>query len=414
MLSTHPGLLASYALLTLIAIQAVFSARFWWAIKLRKKVAAPTVLPRTGVILSLRGSDAYLTEALHGLLRQDHPDYFVQIVVDSKEDPAWKTAQRVVEELGVDNVNLGELRTRRSTCSLKCSSLIQAVNDLDPACEVVAFMDADVIPHPTWLRELVSPLTDPAIGCTTGNRWYLPGKNNWGSAVRSAWNAAAMISMYTFKITWGGTLALRRKTLEASPLMERWSRSFNDDIIVGDLIREMGLRMQFVPTLIMVNREEVTLASCLPWVARQMVHARFYQANWPLVASFSLFSAIMPFLCALIGLGYLIVGDLVGWVCLATAVLHSISLDLLWSHNSRFVCQLMGQTYDSNWKMGTRVLHATLGANLMFAAALVSAMTSNTVRWRGITYRIRSRWNVEMVEYLPYSTTAPTEASISH
>ena len=38
------------------------------------------------------------------------------------------------------------------------------------SAELLAFIDSDVRPHPAWLRELISPLTDPAIGLTTGLR----------------------------------------------------------------------------------------------------------------------------------------------------------------------------------------------------------------------------------------------------
>ena len=73
------------------------------------------------------------------------------------------------------------LRERRETCSLKCSSIVQAVSELDNSYRVVAFVDADAVVHPDWLRQLVSPLSAPRVGATTGNRWYLPNGNHWGS-----------------------------------------------------------------------------------------------------------------------------------------------------------------------------------------------------------------------------------------
>src|SRR5262249_11860805 len=158
---------------------------------------------------------------------------------------------------------------RRSTCSLKCSALVQAVSELDQDHEVVAFIDADVIPHRTWLRELVAPLDQPGVGATTGNRWYAPGRRLWGSATRSAWSAAAIVQLYLFDIAWGGSMAIRTSTIRQARLIDRWAVSFNDDLLVGDVVREARLKLTFVPSLLMVNREEVALPNFRNWVTRQ-------------------------------------------------------------------------------------------------------------------------------------------------
>ena len=75
---------------------------------------------------------------------------------------------------------------------------------------MVALLDADTIPHRTWLRELVAPLADPRVGAATGNRWYMPAEAGWAGLVRYLWNAAAVVQMYCYGIAWGGTLALKR------------------------------------------------------------------------------------------------------------------------------------------------------------------------------------------------------------
>ena len=130
-------------------------------------------LPKTGVVISLRGADESLRNCLRGLLNQDYPRYQVEIIVDSESDPAWQMVQEVIRETGCKHANFLALSVRRRTCSLKCSALIQGVTALDASHEVIAFCDADVVPHRAWLRELVSPLLDsPESARTTGNRWF--------------------------------------------------------------------------------------------------------------------------------------------------------------------------------------------------------------------------------------------------
>ena len=82
------------------------------------------------------------------------------MVVDSELDPVLDDVYAVKEKGGADQIQVSVLQQFRRSCSLKCSSLIQAVNDLSDDVEVVAFIDGDVVPHRTWLKELVQPLVE--------------------------------------------------------------------------------------------------------------------------------------------------------------------------------------------------------------------------------------------------------------
>jgi len=105
--------------------------------------------PKTAVILSLRGMDADVMACLNGLMHQDYGSrYAAWIVVDSREDPAWQAASEAARTNTSVQVDIQPLHSKRSTCSLKCSALVQAVCALDDSYEIVAFLDADVVPPP--------------------------------------------------------------------------------------------------------------------------------------------------------------------------------------------------------------------------------------------------------------------------
>ena len=186
------GLISIIVACSLVAVSLLhWGAAIALSLKLRRGWPAPVAdskLPKAGVVISLRGADAGLQNCLRGLLDQDYPDYNVEIVVDSERDPAWQIAQAAIREAAVRKTR-GErakgraLVFRQPTCSLKCSALIQAVGEFDESHAVIAFCDADVVPHCTWLRELVGPLLDPAVGATTGNRWYAGERRLIGSQV---------------------------------------------------------------------------------------------------------------------------------------------------------------------------------------------------------------------------------------
>ncbi len=371
--------------------------------------------PKAGVVLSLRGRDAFLRECLQGLLDQDYPDYTVQIVVDSVNDPAWHAVAQVVEELSAKHVQVAPLKVRRPTCSLKCSSLIQAVSELDDAREVLAFIDADVIPHRTWLRELVAPLADERIGATTGMRWYMPGTRLAGSVVRCAWSVAAIVQMYIFDVAWGGTLAVRTSTLREGKLVEQWARSFNDDILVGHMVSKAGLRLQFVPSLIMVNREECRLVDFRAFVTRQLLHTRFYHRRWPELGGASLFLTLLLPTACLFALGSLLAGDGVAAGLAAIGlVAYFVILTILYPLLERSLRREVLRRGEATQRMGFRRLWAVSLAQLVHCVGFVPALFRRTVCWRGVTYRINDKWNVEMLDDDPYvAAKSSTDVTVS-
>jgi len=67
-------------------------------------------LPKTAVILCLRGADPFLPNCLKALLEQDFPYYDLKIIVDSQDDPAWQVAQDTVANTNATNVQISPLK----------------------------------------------------------------------------------------------------------------------------------------------------------------------------------------------------------------------------------------------------------------------------------------------------------------
>ena len=229
-----------------------------------------------------------------GLLRQDYPAYDVKIVVDQPTDPAWHKAHEVVARHSAGNVQIEPLSERLETCSLKGSSLAQAVSRLDASYRVVAFLDGDTIPHPTWLRELVAPLEDEGVGVASGNRWYVLGGPHWGTLVRYVWNCAAVVQMYWNRFTWGGSLALRAEIARHPDLIARWRSAVSTDTVILRVVRAEGFRTAFVPSLIMTNREGCRLRDFFVWVQRQLAVGRLYHSGWYAVLGHGFVATAVP------------------------------------------------------------------------------------------------------------------------
>ena len=374
-------------------------------------------LPRTTVILCLRGADPFLPKCLNALLNQNYPDYEIQIVVDSYKDPAWEMVTQIVDKQAAKHVKISPLLAPRLTCSLKCSALVQTISGLDDNCEVVALVDADTVVHPNWLRELVNPLADPQVGATTGNRWYLPQGKNWGNVVRYIWNVGAVLQMFFYQIPWGGSLAIKTEVFRQTELLSHWEQAFTEDVIVQRVLQQQGLRVEFVPSIIMVNREACDLKSFLRWVKRQLLCPRLYHSSWSAIAIPGILSTVLPTVAIMLSLVLWLNGKLPAVAYLGSGlaiyvVTQILCLVILESQVRRIVEQ-KGEIlplFDA-----ITVFKILLGlplAQIVYALALTSAMFMRQVEWRGITYKIKGSWDIKLVEYQPYTARETSVNSI--
>ncbi len=277
------------------AMQSVLAFGFLGGLSIQWRSSAE-YSPKVAIVLCLRGADPFLDRCIRALAQLNYPNFEVRIVVDDKQDPSWEILQRELTEQGAFRLAVDQLRSPNITCSLKCSSVAQAIRELDDSIEVVALLDADTIVHPNWLRELITPLADPTVGATTGNRWYMPERLSLGSLVRYSWNAAAVVIMYWCRIAWGGTLAIRRSVIDRADLLTRWQNAFCEDTMLFDTLRAHGLRQVFVPSLMMVNRENCTLRGVSAWITRQLLNSRLYHPGWLLTVMHCFATVLAPLL----------------------------------------------------------------------------------------------------------------------
>jgi len=409
-----------WVLLALAAGQAAPAIRFVQILRRARSGGVTSCVstgacPKTAVILCLRGADPFLPACLEGILHQDYPRYDLHIVVDNCDDPAWKIVEQVIGRHNAVSVQVRPLTARRHTCSLKCSSLVQAISELDASYEVVALLDADTVAHRTWLSELLAPLADDRVGAATGNRWYMPSSASWGSLVRWVWNAAAVVQMYWCRIPWGGTLAVKMSVVRGGDLLGRWSRAFCEDTMLYGATRRLGYRVAFVPSLMMVNREDCTLASFCRWMRRQLLTVRLYHAAWPLVVGHGLIVSAAQWigiasLVAAVGLGD---GRAAGWLVAGMGLYWGTIAALLAAMEISVEAQQAGEISKSgirNSKLAqdpaarprafgvVRAGVAMLLTQAIYPFVLLSAIALREVTWRGVRYRIAGPEDIRLVE----------------
>jgi glycosyltransferase involved in cell wall biosynthesis len=404
--------LVTIVLVSLGGLIALQSMLVWSFVRSLRNFAVPLVsddqAPRAVVMLCLRGTDPFLEKCLRGLLNQDYPDYQVRIVVDSPEDPAHAVVAHVLDETQATNVRVENLREKRPNCSLKCSSIRQILDALEPEFEMVAQLDADTVVHPTWLRELATGLQPADVGLATGNRWYMPTNPSLGSLVRYVWNAGAVVQMHWHGFAWGGCFAIKRRVLQESNLLKRWGRAFCDDTVLVVPVKKIGLRVVFVPSLMMINRENTSLDGFYHWVCRQMVNVRLYHPAWPAVVVHGLASGIIPLSALAVLLAAISQGDvtssavvLIGLWIYAGSLLVSL---ILMVRSMRAIAASRNEP--SRWISGWQVLKLLTAmpiTQFIHLTAITSGALAKSTSWRGIRYYIDGPWRVRMEHYIPYS-----------
>ena len=391
----------------LAAIQAVLAVIF---IRLFYKALDPisdTELPMVSILLSLRGADPHLAVGLRRLIDQNYPRYDIRIVVDQQNDPAWHVVQQAMSEAKTHRTFVSVLHKPLETCSLKCSALVQLARDLPEDTEVVVLADADLVSHADWLRELVSPLSDPKVGATHGNRWFWPAEARWGSLVRYLWNVAAVVPMYFCHIPWGGTFAIRARILRESGLLDKWSRAVVEDAPVRTALEDHGLSVRFVPMLMMVNREECGLPFSLDFIKRQLTWTKIYHPRWAAVVLHA-FSTSFMFLGAIAAIPVmLLTGNSVAAAITVAGVLSYLlammGLIGLLEAGVRHVIRRRGELpLKFGWPMVLRLPIAIPLTQLIHFLAVLLAMFRRHVAWRGVVYEVRGPWNIRMLNYKPF------------
>jgi cellulose synthase/poly-beta-1,6-N-acetylglucosamine synthase-like glycosyltransferase len=363
--------------------------------------------PKTVVCLNLRGLDPFLKTALPALLNQDYPNYDVIIVVDHPDDPVYALAEEVIKASDKNNVKIGVLKNRKETCSLVNSSLIQTIQKNLNDYEVVAMIDADAMPHKTWLRELIAPLLNKKIGAVTGQRWYFPPRANMGDLIRYIWNIPAVLQMIFFRIPWGGSLAIRIDVLQKCKVLDYYEKALVQDVPLFNILKSHGYTIEFVPSVLMINRESVTLSSLVPWIQRQLLWAILYHSSWWKIVMHGILVTIVPLLLlTLIATSTLLNETFI-------AVLASLTLI---GYVGITLCQLLLLEYlvrriikkrneFTKWLTPLKLIAfipAMILTQLFYPKALLFALFSRNIEWRGINYRINAPLKVKMLNYEPY------------
>jgi ceramide glucosyltransferase len=239
---------------------------------------------------------------------------------------------------------------------------------------VLAISDSDMHLEPDYLRHLVRPLDQSAVGisCALYQAWR---PANLPEALELlTYNSDFIPAMLFAHLTRtsivcpGATMAIRREVLEAAGGLEPLADYFVEDFELGRRVVEKGYRIALIPYM---AKMEVDLPSFADWWRHQLYWDQNTKAVNPLGFLFTGLARGIPF-----ALLYALLGGALGWSLLAASAGLRILTGII---NSRLLKDSGGLKLI--WLLPLRDLGG-------MAVWLVSLFKRRTL-WRGRSYRLK-------------------------
>lgn len=354
----------------------------------------PNYTPFVTVIAPCRGLDDGLSENLTALIEQDFPDYEVIFVVDDKNDEAMSIIEEVSRKAAEDAKKTRTIIANKAVgCGQKVENMREAILHVDDRSGVFVFVDSDARPSKDWLRHLVEPLQDETVGAATGYRWFISENSTFASEMRSVWNASIASAFGPNTKTnfcWGGSMAIRRDVFEQIEMREKWRGTLSDDLAVTRALNESNLPIVFVPQALTASVENCTFRELLEFTTRQIKITRVYAPHLWLFSFFgsAVFCSVM--ITALLLVVLSTQNDLTVIASLITLILVSIfSIGKSWLRLTAVKLVLTDHKPQLNRQFLTQNTLWLLTPAL-FLYNCVAALLSRRLKWRGITYELKS------------------------
>jgi GT2 family glycosyltransferase len=206
-------------------------------------------LPRVSVVVPARGSVAEIRACLASLRRLDYPRSRHEIIV---VDGSANGTAAILGDHRVRNIT-----ERRRGVAYARNAGIEASRS-----EVVAFTDTDCAVSTDWLREIVEPFGDPAVGCVGGAIVPYPPETSAQryAARRMSHSQLRPMSHPARPFAMTPNAAFRREALvRVGGFDTRFpGGGWEDADLCWRLTREIGFRVCYAPRAVVFHRYRAT------------------------------------------------------------------------------------------------------------------------------------------------------------
>ena len=355
--------------------------------------------PKVALLCPCKGVEPALERNLVSLTEFDYQNYEIFFLIVSASDPAYNIVKRVVSSSRPKaHVVLTE---KPDGCGEKVNNLRLGIVQLPPEFDVLTFVDSDGRPGKNWLHRMVAPLSDSRIGATTTMRWLLPNRNNFATALLSAWNApvVTMLSEKGKNFCWGGGTAIRRSVFDQSGVAEEWQHSVSDDYSMTRALERAGRSIVFLPECLVPSFVETDFAGLMEFTNRQVLITRVYaQKMWAIAAATHLLYCLSLVLGIILTLGDLLATRPAFHLAALTflpVLLAMIRGALRATGVSEVLPAYRSQIASQAW---IYVL-LTVFIPFLYLVNFVTSLLTRKMRWRGVIYELIAPEQTRVLSY---------------
>jgi ceramide glucosyltransferase len=202
--------------------------------------------PAVSLLKPVHGEETRMRENIESFFRQDYPDYEILIAADTEDDGAL----RIVREVAARHPEI------------KCKILVTGLPELpnppaysfwrmseEASHDILVTSDSDVEVQPNYLREVVAPMLDPAVGMLTcvyrgknaGGFWS--GMDAIGMSVEMTAGVLTANLLEGMKFGLGPTIVTRKDSIGKIGGYQATGDYFSNDFVTGNFIEKAGYKV---------------------------------------------------------------------------------------------------------------------------------------------------------------------------
>jgi ceramide glucosyltransferase len=348
------------------------------------------------VAVPVRG-DAGLDAFLASLAAQDYPAWRVVFAVEDRADPASAPLARfaAARPSRAQVVVAGPTDGRAQ----KVQNLLAVLPALRPDDAALVTLDADTLPPPDMLTELLRPVLAGQGAIASGYRWSLPASPRAGSLLLSLaeMGVATLPRCARCNLCWGGATAIGRQTLERLDLPSLWDRAVSDDLSLSRAAHRARLVIYAPLTVRPPSPVDAGAAEAFRFGLRQHRLMRLHSPGRWLMSGLLLAS---PTAGGAAALGTAAAtGNRVALACIVAAwLLGRVRAELRGAIARRVLPPAAAADAMRALRRGW---WAQPLAHALHLAAWIGSATGDRLHWAGRRYRLSARGAVRDVERLP-------------
>jgi ceramide glucosyltransferase len=332
--------------------------------------------PPVSILKPVRGLDHGAYENFASFCALDYPDYEILFAVADSDDPVIPIIENLRKDHPRQAIRL-IVGVEQLGITLKTNSLVRLAHEARH--ELLVINDSDVRVEQDYLRDVVAPFADPKVGCVTA---FFRSMTEGGLAadvdavgVPTDSSASTLVAktLGSLDFALGWTMATTKTRLAEIGGFESLVNHHSDDFALGNEVFKRGYRIELM---------------------RKPVWMVFPRETWGDLFKHELRWSIL--LKNLRPGGYAAMAMTFGlpWAMLVTVLAPTFSAAL--SYWGAYLALRLAVA----WTIGVWGLHDPVVRKRIWLVPVrdalnlcvyVASFFSNTVRWRGIAYRVQGR-----------------------